>query len=190
MKKIFFYPCIAIILLSVTSCATNITKLNTSGPYTYKINARGVSKNIQTETINTANNLCRSMDKDYKFIRNIILPKSVMGMDMISYDLIFSCVDPGSAQMPPPHRAKEDLWENLRGPETLPDSEQKQTPIVDLPEKEKKVAVIKAVSQKNRKPGATGDTPGQPESLGGPPPSNELELKKEEGNIIEEIIFE
>ncbi|MBU0908485.1 MAG: hypothetical protein KJ717_02885, partial [Proteobacteria bacterium] len=76
MKKIFSYPFILIALLSFTSCATNITKLNTSGLYTYKINALGVSKDIQAETINTANSLCRGMNKDYKFIRNIILPKS------------------------------------------------------------------------------------------------------------------
>ena len=190
MKKIFFYPCIVIALFAATSCATNITRLNTSGPYTYKINAVGASKDIQSETITTAKTLCRGMNKDYKFIRNIILPKSVMGMDLISYDLIFSCVDPGSAQMPPPHKAKESIEENLSIPETLPDNEKTQTPIVDLPEKEKKAVVIKALSHKNRKPGVTGDTPGEPESLGGPPPGKELELKKDAGEIIEEPIFE
>lgn len=178
MKKIFSYPFTLIVLISVTSCATTITKLNTSGPYTYKINASGVSKNIQAETINTANNLCRTLNKDYKFIRNTILPKSVMGIDLISYDLIFSCVGPGSAQ------------DNFSGPETLPGSEENQVTAEDGQDREKKLAATKAGARKDKKNRATGDTPGEPESLGGSPQSKKLELEKQEGVIIEEKIFE
>jgi hypothetical protein len=178
MKKNFSYPFTLIALFSVTSCATTITKLNTSGPYTYKINASGISNNIQTETINTANNLCRTLNKDYKFVRNDILPKSVMGIDLISYDLIFSCVDPGSAQ------------DNFNGPETLPGSEENQATAQDDQDREKKLTASKAGSRKDKKTGITGDTPGEPESLGGSPQSKKLELEKLEGVIIEEKIFE
>lgn len=179
MKKIFFYPLSCIAILSVTSCATNITKLNTSGSYTYKIDALGLSKDIQTETITTASNLCRTMNKDYKFIRNTILPKSVMGIELISYDLVFSCVDPGSAQSPPPDAAAGEGQENAGGPEPSPDKE-----------KEEKLAATKADAGKDKKTGTTGDTPGEPESLGGPPPSKEAEQEKQEEDIIEEKILE
>lgn len=178
MKKIFSYLFTLIVLISVTSCATTITKLNTSGPYTYKINALGVSNNIQPETINTANNLCRTLNKDYKFIRNTILPKSVMGIDLISYDLIFSCVGPGNAQ------------DNFSGPETLPGSEENQATAVAGQDREKKLVATKAGARKDKKTGITGDTPGEPESLGEPPQSKKLELEKQEGVIIEEKIFE
>lgn len=177
MKKIFFYPLSFIAFFSVTSCATNITKLNTSGAYTYKINTLGLSKNIQPETINTASNLCRTMNKDYKFIRNTILPKSVMGIELISYDLIFSCVDPGSAQPASPDAATGEAQENVNVQEPSPD-------------KDEKLAATKADAGKDKKAGTTGDTPGEPESLGGPPPSKEPELEIQEGDIIEEKILE
>ncbi len=179
MKKIFSYPFIVIALLSLTSCATSITKLNTSGPYTYKINTLGVSKDIQTETINTATNLCRTMNKDYRFIKNTILPKSLMGLDLISYDLIFSCVDPGSAQPAPPDATKSPAQES--GPETTAE---------EAAAKEKQLAATAAASGKKKKTGITGDSPDEPESLGGPSPAREPEPEKEEGDIIEEPIVE
>jgi len=179
-----------IFLLSVTSCATNITKLNTSGSYTYKINAIGASRNIQAETINTANNLCRALNKDYKFIRNVFLPKSVIGVDMISYDLVFSCVDPGSTQIATPDAAKNTAPETIDVPETLPDNMEIQAIPDEGQEKEKKLAATQTGARKDKKTGITGDTPGEPESLGAPPQSKELELKKEEGVIIEEFIFD
>lgn len=190
MKKLFFPSFTLIFLIAVTSCATNITKINTSGPYTYKINTLGISKNVQAETINTANNLCRSLNKDYRFIRNIVLPKSVMGVDMISYDLIFSCVDPGSAPIATPDAGISDTPENAGVPESLPDSEENFATPEEKQDREKKLAATGTGARQDKKSIITGDTPGAPESLGNPPPSKELELQKEEGVIIEEHIFE
>ncbi|RJX29212.1 MAG: hypothetical protein C4531_10840 [Desulfurivibrio sp.] len=175
MKKIFFHLGMLITLLVVTSCASSITRVNTAGPYTYKIKALGASRNIQTEAINKANDLCRTMHKDYRFIRNTFLPKSVMGMDMVSYDLIFSCVDPGSLQAAPPDATKSTEQESVP-----------ETPVADVQEKEKKLAATEA-GQKGKN-GITGDTPGEPESLGGPPPSRALELEEEGDIVVEPLI--
>lgn len=164
MKKNFFYPSAFLALVSLASCATPITKLNTAGPNTYKINASGFSENVQPETIVRAESFCRDLKKEYLFIRNAVSSTSVIGIDMISYDLIFSCAEPGSAHPAPPAPEKDAAQKALEEAEKLRLSKEK-------------LAI-------------TGDTPGAPESLGIMSQQRAVDPEKQEGDIIEEKILE
>ena len=65
----------------------------TMGPDVYRISAWGTSKKILRETVQRANDRCAQEKKQYLFVKNIFQYGSSLGIDMVSYELYFTCVE-------------------------------------------------------------------------------------------------
>jgi hypothetical protein len=179
MNRIFYCALLVVTAISITSCATTVMELKPTAPegkHVYKISTLGFSRDIRDDAIKNAGEFCNKQNKHYKFIRNIFLPQSVAGVDMVSYDLFFFCLDEQLAEPIPP--APEAVEENkLIKPESAPEENDSKAEPAAPPARVKHIE-------------STGDSPGEKESLGDETGSSGEEMvpAKHDGAIIEEIL--
>ena len=94
MKKTFFLILLGAAALMANGCASVRTvPPETMGPDVYRISAWGTSKKILRETVQSANERCAQEKKQYLFVKNIFQYGSSLGIDMVSYELYFTCVE-------------------------------------------------------------------------------------------------
>lgn len=161
MKKIVCYSFTFLSLLFLAGCGPSITKINTAGPNVYKVNTSGFADTVQTKATGHAEDFCKNLKKEYLFIRKNTSIMTVIGVDVVTLDLIFSCVD----NVPPaPDPAEEARKKAKEDAETLRLAKEKMSPI--------------------------GDTPGAPESLGAASQPPDRAAEQQEGEIVEEKIIE
>jgi len=161
MKKIICYSFTFLSFIFIAACTPSITKINTAGPNVYKVNTSGFADTVQTKATNHAENFCKDLKKEYLFIRKNTSIMTVIGVDVVTLDLIFSCVD---NLQPPPDPAEEARRKAKEEAERLKLAKEKMAP--------------------------TGDTPGALESLGTASQPMDIAAEKQEGEIIEEKIIE
>ncbi len=94
MKKTFFLILLGAAALMANGCApVRTVPSETLGPDVYRISAWGTSKKILRETVQRANERCAQEKKQYLFVKNIFQYGSSLGIDMVSYELYFTCVE-------------------------------------------------------------------------------------------------
>jgi len=94
MKKIFFLILFGAAALMTNGCApVRSVPPETMGPDVYRISAWGTSKKIIRETVQRATDRCAQEKKQYLFVKNIFQYGSSLGIDMVSYELYFTCVE-------------------------------------------------------------------------------------------------
>ena len=100
MKKTFFLILLGAAALMANGCApVRTVPPETMGPDVYRISAWGTSKKILRETVQRANDRCAQEKKQYLFVKNIFQYGSSLGIDMVSYELYFTCVEEGDPRL-------------------------------------------------------------------------------------------
>ncbi|MBU4216235.1 MAG: hypothetical protein KJ792_16485 [Actinobacteria bacterium] len=100
MKKTIFLILLGGAALMANGCSSVRTvPPETMGPDVYRISAWGTSKKILRETVQSANDRCAQEKKQYLFVKNIFQYGSRLGIDMISYELYFTCVEAGDPRL-------------------------------------------------------------------------------------------
>ncbi len=69
------------------------------GPDVYRISALATSRKIIGETVTIAKERCAQTNKQYLFVKNIFQHSSNLGIDMVSYELYFTCVEAGDPRL-------------------------------------------------------------------------------------------
>ncbi len=69
------------------------------GPDVYRISALATSRKILAETVTIAKERCAQKNKQYLFVKNIFQHSSNLGIDMVSYELYFTCVEAGDPRL-------------------------------------------------------------------------------------------
>ncbi|MBU4118754.1 MAG: hypothetical protein KJ555_08335 [Proteobacteria bacterium] len=147
------------ILLSVTAfiasgCGSvHVVPPEAMGPDVYRISAWGTSKKIIHETVKSANERCAQENKQYLFVKNIFQYGSNLGIDMVTYELFFTCVETGDPRIkerksplsPVDEKGQEPTLQKIFPkrdqeqvkPKPLPDQGAGPVPDKVVPEKEK-----------------------------------------------------
>ncbi|MGV1099691.1 hypothetical protein ACUUL3_09835 [Thiovibrio sp. JS02] len=100
MKNLFFPTLLSGALFFAAGCASvQVAPTDTLGPDVYLISGRGTSRKILAETVNSAHEYCGSQDRHYLFVKNIFKYERSLGIDLIAYDLYFSCVEAGDPRL-------------------------------------------------------------------------------------------
>ncbi len=109
MKKILFCMLLSGAALMTNGCGSvRRAPSEEMGPDVYRISAWSTSRKVLAETVESAKARCAKEDKQYLFVKNIFQYGCNLGIDMISYELYFSCVEAGDS------RLKE--WKSPLGP--------------------------------------------------------------------------
>ena len=183
MNRIFYAALLVVTAMILTSCATTFVELKPTGPkgrQVYKITALGFSRDIRDGAINNAGEYCKKQNKHFKFVKNIFVRKSMAGVEMMSVDLFFLCLDEQPAEPIPP-------------PETEAGEEEIPVELESLPVEVVPAAAPEPAPARKKPVESTGDSPGGEESLGDPPPDSsvvEMEPAQQDGVIIEQILDE
>ncbi|MFH1216973.1 MAG: hypothetical protein V1706_10785 [Pseudomonadota bacterium] len=195
MNRIFYSALSVVTAFIITCCATTVVEHKPTGPqgkHVYKITALGFSRDIRDDAVKNAVDFCKKQDKHFKFVKNIFLPKSVSGVNLISVDLFFVCLEEKSDEPAMPEKEKGEVEEKpAMIPESVPEEEKNLKPDVELEESESGTAPVVGPKRKKQSV-STGDSPGEEESLGERTGSSGKEIAplKKGGPIIEEILEE
>lgn len=192
MSKIFFSILLFFTLIVLAGCATSVVQLKPMGPkgeHVYKITVLGFSRDIRDDAISNAEGVCRKQNKHFKFIKNIFLPKSVSGVDLISLDLFFICVDEEQAAESIAPEKDTVEGESILPAATVPEEKKQDEPKPEAGEDALQALPIPAPTREKHNE-TTGDTPGEEESLGDRTGSagEEPAPRKHGGPIIEEVL--
>ena len=94
MTKIFFYLLFCAVVFMANGCVSvQMEPSMAMGPDVHRISALATSRKILSETVTIAKERCAQENKQYLFVKNIFQHSSNLGIDMISYDLYFTCVE-------------------------------------------------------------------------------------------------
>ena len=173
--------------MTLSGCATTVVEFIPKGPadrQIYTSSGLGFSREIRHEMIKKAEGFCEKHDKHFKFVRNIILPTSMAGIDMVSVDLLFACLDEQFVAEPAP-LAEPAL------PETAAAEEPAPAPPEPAPEEVIAKAVVDQAPAKEVRVEITGDTPGEVESLGDHSgPAVDLMAPLNHHDVVEEVLLQ
>lgn len=173
--------------MTLSGCATTVVEFIPKGPedrQVYTSSGLGFSREIRHEMIKKAEGFCEKQDKHFKFVRNIILPTSMAGIDMVSVDLFFACLDePFVAETAP--LAEQATPETAAAEETVP------APPEPGPEEVIAKAAVDQAPAKEVRVEITGDTPGEVESLGEHTgPVGDLLAPVNHHDVVEEVLLQ
>jgi len=139
MGKIFFCILLSVVVLMTNGCASvQMVPREEMGPDVYRISARATSRKNLSESVKSAKERCAQENKQYLFVKNIFQHSSNLGIDMVSSDLYFSCVEAGDPRLKErksPLRSSEEKVEQ-RDPAQVK-QEEHPGPERVAPEKEK-----------------------------------------------------
>lgn len=176
MKKIFCCTLFSVTALMANGCVSVQTAPSEPmGPDVYMLSARATSRKVLTETVKNANDKCAQENKQYLFVKNIFQHNRNLGVDMVSYDLYFTCVDAGDPR--------------LKKRKSLPRPAEEKTDQKVSPAKEKLPAqgvARPAPEPAEEKPAVSPGkkTPPAPEKM--PQPKDEKRGKEEAAKVSEE----
>lgn len=154
MNKIPFYILLSVTAFIASGCGTvHVVPPEKMGPDVYRISAWGTSKKIIHETVQSANERCAQENKQYLFVKNIFQYGSNLGIDMVTYELFFTCVETGDPRIkerksplsPADEKGQEPTLQKIFPerdqeqvkPEPRPDTDARTAPEKVVPEKEK-----------------------------------------------------
>lgn len=213
MKKIF--PCILVCAaaLMANGCArTPPAPPEAFGRDVHLIRVPGASKKNISETVKNATEQCGKESKQYLFVKNLFQRSRTLGVDSISYNLYFSCVDAGDPRLKQQQKFRP-RFPTEKADEAQP--EEKVTPRVDrrkvepepppakepaeeknavrpgkeaAPAQEKLPPQEKEVPQKAAEEQPRKKNPGQAEPEGLRNGDSTPDTEPEESTIVEEVI--
>lgn len=100
MTKILFSILFCAVAFMANGCASvQMAPSAAMGPDVYRINALATSRKIIAETVTIAKERCAQENKQYLFVKNIFQHSSNLGIDIVSYDLYFTCVEAGDPRL-------------------------------------------------------------------------------------------
>lgn len=131
MKKILFCMLVTAAAFMANGCGS-VRRVSSEemGPDVYRISAWSTSRKVLSETVARARQQCAKENRQYLFVKNIFQCGSSLGIDMISYELYFSCVDAADPRLkerkPPltPGTITSDQAAGQGRQKSLPDKEQ------------------------------------------------------------------
>ncbi len=109
----------------------------------YLLSARATSRKILSETIKSAKERCDRENKQYLFVKNIFQHNSTLGIDSVSYDLYFTCVEAGDSRLNERKSLLRPAEEKMdqAGQKIDPDKDRGQVNLEDHPGLEKPPAL-------------------------------------------------
>jgi len=101
MKKFLSYLLLCGVASSAAGCASSVrlSPAVTQEKDIYTISASGTSRGILSESVKSANDYCSDQNKHYLFVKNIFQRRNSFGVDVVSYDLYFTCVEAGDPRL-------------------------------------------------------------------------------------------
>ena len=188
MQKKNYFATLVAAALTLSGCATTVVEFIPKGPadrQVYTSSGLGFSREIRHEMIKNAGEFCEKQNKHFKFVRNVILPTSMAGIDMVSVDLLFACLDEQFVAKPAPLPAEP------APPETAAAEEPAPAPTEPAPGEVIAKAVLDQPPAKEVRVEITGDTPGEVESLGDHPvPAGDLMAPVNHHDVVEEVLLQ
>ena len=165
MNKILFRILLSAAALVANGCGSvQVAPPDAMGPDVYRINAWGTSKKIIHDTVKSANERCAQENKQYLFVKNIFQYGSNLGIDMVSYELFFTCVEIGDPRLKDRKSPLPSAEEKAEGPtrrKIAPDRDQEQGKPKGRPGLDAESASEKVVPEKEKPPAREQASPAQ-----------------------------
>lgn len=164
MNKIPFCILLSAIPFIASGCGSvQVVPPEAMGPDVYRISAWGTSKKIIHETVQSANERCAQENKQYLFVKNIFQYGSNLGIDMVSYELYFTCVETGDSRLKErksPLSPVEEKAEEPARQKIIPERDQEQAKPGKRPEPDAGPAPEKVVPEREKSPAQEQAGPG------------------------------
>ncbi|HIJ89803.1 MAG: hypothetical protein OEV89_03475 [Desulfobulbaceae bacterium] len=144
MKKILLCLLLSAAAFMANGCGSvQVVPPEAMGPDVYRISNWGTSRTILSETVKSATERCAKENKQYLFVKNIFQYGSNLGIDMVSYQLYFTCVEEGDPRLKerksPMDPAEQKVDQGERRPRRKIVPEREQVKPVERPAPEKVV---------------------------------------------------
>lgn len=156
MNKIPFCILLSVTAFIASGCGSvHVVPPEAMGPDVYRISAWGTSKKIIHETVKSANERCAQENKQYLFVKNIFQYGSNLGIDMVTYELFFTCVETGDPRIKERKSPLSPVDEKGQEPtlqKIFPERDQEQVKPTDRPGLGAGPAPEKVVPEKEKPP--------------------------------------